>query len=118
MIVHFCTCIGGDKKSFQTGETILVRVDLYDDYGHKKDKGGDIVRATIDDTKGYHHAPGVVTDNLDGTYTVELKAYWSGPSFIKVIIAYNREAVTAVYRSRTKVCSYVHLLSVVCISEL
>ncbi|KAL4222941.1 Neurexophilin and PC-esterase domain [Mactra antiquata] len=93
------------KTSYEQGEVIHVIVQVYDGYGYKKTTGGDLLRATMHDREYNYHASGVVIDNLDGTYLVEIKAFWTGPSIIKVILAYTREAITAVYRVRTEVLS-------------
>ncbi|KAL4218892.1 Neurexophilin [Mactra antiquata] len=92
----------GDRTTYNLGEVIRITITVYNDYGLRKSTGGDQLRATLHNLKFSAHAPGIVTDNNDGTYTAELKAFWTGPSVVNVSISYTRELITALYRVRNQ----------------
>ena len=85
------------------GDTIRVRIDLYDGYGVPRQTGGDQLRVRIFETALKASASGYILDHMNGSYTAIVKCLWAGKPTILVYISYTREAVRALYHVRRTV---------------
>ncbi|XP_046563403.1 NXPE family member 3-like isoform X1 [Haliotis rubra] len=90
--------LASTKTDFKLGDTISVKIQLFDEYKRRKTKGGDNVRIWMSEKSKEARAAGVVTDNKDGTYTGTLRALWTGSPKIEATIASRKENVDIFYR--------------------
>ena len=97
---------GGDGEEVQckVGQVVRVRADLVDGFGRRRKLGYDDVRAWIVEKKrdkGSSRRAGVeVTDLKNGSYVASFRCLWAGSSYIHVNVAYPREYLALVLRSR------------------
>ncbi|ESO87001.1 hypothetical protein LOTGIDRAFT_166736 [Lottia gigantea] len=91
---------------FNQYEAVTVKIQLYNGFGQLLKRGGDDVRVWI--TGENFQAGGEVYDLHNGTYVAEVKAFWTGKSKIHVSIAYSREELRILLRTRreSKVLRY------------
>ncbi|XP_046353340.2 NXPE family member 4-like [Haliotis rufescens] len=87
----------GQRTTYNAGERITVKVQLFDGYGLPKKRGGDLVRIWLRDLAESACSAGHVTDNEDGTYTGVLRAAWAGQPEIIASIAGPRESLKILY---------------------
>ncbi|XP_067661188.1 NXPE family member 3-like isoform X3 [Haliotis asinina] len=90
--------LASSKTDFKLGDTISVKIQLFDEYKRRKTTGGDNVRIWMSEKSKEARAAGVVTDNKDGTYIGTLKALWAGSPKIEASIASRKENVDIFYR--------------------
>ncbi|XP_012944168.1 NXPE family member 3 [Aplysia californica] len=84
------------SKSFTIGDTISLRIDLKDGYGHHKTKGGDVVRAWLKGLDDYNRMMMEMRDHGNGTYTATVRLMWAARvARVKVALAYPREYLRA-----------------------
>ncbi|XP_061403377.1 NXPE family member 4-like isoform X2 [Lethenteron reissneri] len=82
------------------GDSVLLRVEMRDGAGRPKRHGGDFLAARVHNVALGAAASGVVTDNGDGSYAVELVAAWPGEGLLEVTMVNPSEAVGLLERVR------------------
>ncbi|XP_041368881.1 NXPE family member 1-like [Gigantopelta aegis] len=85
--------LGNERKLFELGEKITVRMTLSDGNGKAKSVGGDQVRVWMVEPAKKANSAGYVIDHGNGTYTGHLKALWVGSPVIKSAIAITCEGI-------------------------
>ncbi|XP_041370385.1 NXPE family member 3-like isoform X1 [Gigantopelta aegis] len=85
--------LGNERKLFELGEKITVRITLSDGNGKAKSVGGDQVRVWMVEPPKKANSAGYVIDHGNGTYTGHLKALWVGSPVIRSAIAITCEGI-------------------------
>ncbi|KAM4031807.1 NXPE family member 1-like isoform 2-T2 [Anomaloglossus baeobatrachus] len=97
---HSTATIVDYKPMYCVGDTITVRVEMYNFFGVKKTYGGDFLRARIFSPKLGAGASGEIKDFNNGTYNVYFSLFWEGEVKISILLMHPSEGVTALWRSR------------------
>ncbi|XP_062995584.1 NXPE family member 2-like [Elgaria multicarinata webbii] len=91
-----------NKDSYCVGEHLMVRLDLYDHLGKKKEYGGDFIRARIYSSSLKAGASGHIKDYSNGTYLVNFTLFWEGDARVSLLLIHSSEAVSALWAARKK----------------
>lgn len=96
-----CTCSVVDpKETYQVGESVTLTVIAKDTKGRLKTYGGDFFQAKLYNTELKASVYGQVTDNNNGTYTINLALQWAGTATVSVRMIHSSEAVQVLARQR------------------
>uniref|UniRef100_A0A670KKR7 NXPE C-terminal domain-containing protein n=1 Tax=Podarcis muralis TaxID=64176 RepID=A0A670KKR7_PODMU len=90
------------KGSYCVGEHLMVRLDLYNYLGKRKEYGGDFLRARIFSSSLRAGASGHITDYRNGTYLVNFTLFWEGDVRVSVLLIHPSEGVSALWAARKK----------------
>ena len=88
------------RDIYQVGDRILLRVDLYDQRGNIRTRGGDEVRIWLKDPEQGHSTAAEVIDLGNGSYTGEATLKWTGLTHVRACLAYSREFLRLVIELR------------------
>ncbi|XP_050396833.2 NXPE family member 1 [Patella vulgata] len=97
---HSTLTLLNPKTQYNVGDVITVRINMVDGYGKQRVVGGDDVRVRMKGINNVHLASGNVMDLNNGSYTVTLKALWSGKVTIEATLPYTREAIATMFKWR------------------
>ncbi|XP_069104857.1 NXPE family member 4-like isoform X2 [Argopecten irradians] len=75
------------------GSKLRVRISLYNGYNHSLTQGGDLLNIWLRNKDGTSTVAGYVVDNLNGTYTGHVMAFWAGNVTIKVTVTNTKEGI-------------------------
>ncbi|XP_059146734.1 uncharacterized protein LOC131934668 [Physella acuta] len=95
-----------NSQTFTVGDTIALRVEVKDQEGQPKVKGGDEMRAWFQDLDHDSKLAGQVTDLNNGTYLVTAVLPWEGRLRVTIHLAYSREFFTALLTSHLMIKGY------------
>ncbi|XP_044312245.1 NXPE family member 4-like isoform X3 [Varanus komodoensis] len=90
------------KDSYCVGEHLLVRLDLFDHLGKRKEYGGDFLRARIYSPGLKAAASGLIKDYGNGTYLANFTLFWEGDVKVSLLLIHPSEAVSALWAARKK----------------
>ncbi|XP_062995635.1 NXPE family member 4-like isoform X1 [Elgaria multicarinata webbii] len=90
------------KDSYCVGEHLMVRLDLYDHLGKRKEYGGDFLRARIHSSSQKAGASGLIKDYRNGTFLVNFTLFWEGDVSISLLLVHPSEGVSALWAARKK----------------
>ncbi|KAF7236931.1 NXPE family member 4 [Varanus komodoensis] len=90
------------KGSYCVGEHLLVRLDLFDHLGKRKEYGGDFLQARIYSPGLKAAASGHIQDYKNGTYLVNFTLFWEGDVKVSLLLIHSSEAVSALWATRKK----------------
>ncbi|XP_061448702.1 NXPE family member 4-like [Rhineura floridana] len=90
------------RSSYCVGDPLMVRLDLYDHLGKRKEYGGDFLRARIYSSGLKAGASGRITDYRNGTYLVNFTLFWAGDVRVSLLLIHPSEAVSALWAARKK----------------
>ncbi|CAI5795384.1 Uncharacterized protein PODLI_1B033521 [Podarcis lilfordi] len=90
------------KGSYCVGEHLMVRLDLYNYLGKRKEYGGDFLRARIFSSSLRAGASGRITDYRNGTYLVNFTLFWEGDVRVSILLIHPSEGVSALWAARKK----------------
>ncbi|CAJ0964176.1 unnamed protein product [Ranitomeya imitator] len=96
-----------EKPTYCVGDTITVRLEMYNYLGEKKNSGGDFLRAHIYSLKLEAGASGEIKDFNNGTYNVYFTLFWEGEVKISVLLMHPSEGVSALWKSRNHGYKYI-----------
>ncbi|XP_069607626.1 NXPE family member 2-like isoform X2 [Ranitomeya imitator] len=96
-----------EKPTYCVGDTITVRLEMYNYLGEKKNNGGDFLRAHIYSLKLEAGASGEIKDFNNGTYNVYFTLFWEGEVKISVLLMHPSEGVSALWKSRNHGYKYI-----------
>ncbi|XP_060553999.1 NXPE family member 4-like isoform X2 [Ruditapes philippinarum] len=82
------------------GDTVTVRVVLYNGYGQRKQQGGDLIRVWMKEPSLGASSTGHVIDNKNGSYSAILTAFWEGKPEIVIAIISPREVISTAFKRR------------------
>lgn len=90
------------KDSYCLGDHLLVRLDMYDHLGKRKEYGGDFLRARLYSPHLKAGASGHIEDYRNGTYLVNFTLFWAGDVRISILLIHPSEGVSAMWAARKK----------------
>ncbi|XP_042331561.1 NXPE family member 4-like isoform X2 [Sceloporus undulatus] len=90
------------KDSYCVGEHLMVRLDMYDHLGKRKEYGGDFLRARIYSLDLKAGASGSIKDFRNGTYLVNFTLFWEGNVRASILLIHPSEGISALWASRKK----------------
>ncbi|KAH0623359.1 hypothetical protein JD844_031610 [Phrynosoma platyrhinos] len=90
------------KDSYCVGEHLMVRLDMYDYLGKRKEYGGDFIRARIYSLGLKAGASGSIKDFRNGTYLVNFTLFWEGDVRASILLIHPSEGVSALWAARKK----------------
>ncbi|XP_077775994.1 NXPE family member 4-like isoform X2 [Podarcis muralis] len=90
------------KGSYCIGDPLIVRLDLYNHLGKRKEYGGDFLRARIYSSSLRAGASGHITDYKNGTYLVNFTLFWEGDVRVSILLIHPSEGVSALWAARKK----------------
>ncbi|XP_042331562.1 NXPE family member 1-like isoform X1 [Sceloporus undulatus] len=96
------TTILNHKDSYCVGEHLMVRLDMYDHLGKRKEYGGDFLRARIYSLDLKAGASGSIKDFRNGTYLVNFTLFWEGNVRASILLIHPSEGVSALWAARKK----------------
>ncbi|XP_046346502.1 NXPE family member 3-like [Haliotis rufescens] len=85
------------KTVYNLGETVKVKILLYDAFKRPLHRGGDILTVSMDGQNGASSA-GRIIDHQNGSYTGILRAMWTGSCSIVANILCTRESFAMTYQ--------------------
>ncbi|XP_066495433.1 NXPE family member 4-like [Tiliqua scincoides] len=80
----------------------MVRLDLYDYLGKRKEYGGDFLRVRIHSPSLQAGASGHIKDYRNGTYLVNFTLFWEGAVRVSLLLIHPSEGVSALWAARKK----------------
>ncbi|XP_063283393.1 NXPE family member 2-like isoform X2 [Pelobates fuscus] len=89
-----------DRQQYCNGDSLTVRVDMFNYLGQRKTYGGDFLTARIYSTDLGAAASGRVEDFNNGSYNIHFILSWEGNVKISVILYHPSEGVSALWRAR------------------
>ncbi|XP_066495796.1 NXPE family member 4-like isoform X2 [Tiliqua scincoides] len=90
------------KDSYCVGDHLMVRLDLYDYLGKRKEYGGDFLRVRIHSPSLQAGASGHIKDYRNGTYLVNFTLFWEGAVRVSLLLIHPSEGVSALWAARKK----------------
>nr|XP_056716816.1 NXPE family member 4-like [Euleptes europaea] len=90
------------KDSYCLGDHLMVRLDMYDHLGKRKEYGGDFLRARVYSSGLKAGASGHVEDYRNGTYLVNFTLFWEGDVKVSILLIHPSEGVSAMWAARKK----------------
>ncbi|XP_076432352.1 NXPE family member 4-like [Peromyscus maniculatus bairdii] len=97
---HSTATILNPRDTHCVGDKLDVLLEARDHLGHRKEYGGDFLRARMSSPALKAGASGKVTDFNNGTYLVSFTLFWEGPVALSVLLIHPSEGVSALWRAR------------------
>ncbi|KAK3749519.1 hypothetical protein RRG08_043425 [Elysia crispata] len=88
------------KPTHSVGQTVAIRIDIYNGYGHPMARGGDVIWVWLTEKEKGAALAAHITDFRNGTYLAEAPVLWIGQITIKVSVRYPRESLRALLYTR------------------
>ncbi|XP_073428827.1 NXPE family member 1-like isoform X1 [Dendrobates tinctorius] len=104
---HSTASIVDEKPTYCVGDTLTVRLEMYNYLGEKKNNGGDFLRARIFSLKLEAGASGEIKDFNNGTYNVYFTLFWEGEVKISVLLMHPSEGASVLWKSRNHGYKYI-----------
>ncbi|KAM8927719.1 NXPE family member 2-like [Pelodytes ibericus] len=95
------------KEKYCVGDSITVRVDMFDYLCKRKSHGGDFLMARIFSSDIKAAASGRVDDFKNGTYNINFTLFWQGTISFSILLIHPSEGVSALWQARNKGHGYV-----------
>ncbi|XP_048199843.1 NXPE family member 2-like [Perognathus longimembris pacificus] len=99
---HSRVIILNPKDAYCQGDQLDVLLEMRDFLGHRKEYGGDFLRARMSSPGLKAAASGKVTDFDNGTYLVSFTLFWEGQVSLSVVLMHPSEGVSALWRARNQ----------------
>ncbi|XP_048199842.1 NXPE family member 4 isoform X2 [Perognathus longimembris pacificus] len=99
---HSRVIILNPKDAYCKGDQLDVLLEMRDFLGHRKEYGGDFLRARMSSPGLKAAASGKVTDLDNGTYLVSFTLFWEGQVSLSVVLMHPSEGVSALWRARNQ----------------
>ncbi|KAL6032199.1 hypothetical protein STEG23_026908 [Scotinomys teguina] len=97
---HSTATILNPRDTYCMGDKLDVLLEARDHMGHRKEYGGDFLRARMSCPALKAGASGKVTDFNNGTYLVSFTLFWTGPVSLSILLIHPSEGVSALWRAR------------------
>ncbi|KAM5227023.1 NXPE family member 4-like [Hipposideros larvatus] len=97
---HSRATILNPQDTYCTGDQLDILVEMRDHLGHRKEYGGDFLRARMSSSALKAGASGKVTDFNNGTYLVSFTLFWEGQVSLSLLLIHPSEGVSALWRAR------------------
>ncbi|KAL4235814.1 Neurexophilin [Mactra antiquata] len=88
--------------SVKIGDTVIIRIQLYNGRNERRTRGGDLVRVWLAEDRLGAKTTAQVTDNKDGSYNAIIRTFWVGRPQIQAAIISPREVVATAFKRRYK----------------
>lgn len=99
---HSTATILNPQDSYCTGDQLHILLEMKDHLGHRKEYGGDFLRARMSSPALKAGASGKVTDFNNGTYLVSFTLFWEGQVSLSVLLIHPSEGAAALWRARNQ----------------
>ncbi|XP_028639487.1 NXPE family member 4-like isoform X3 [Grammomys surdaster] len=99
---HSTATILNPRDTYCVGDQLDVLLVAKDYFGHRKEYGGDFLRARMSSPALKAGASGKVTDFNNGTYLVSFTLFWEGPVSLSILLMHPSEGVSALWRARNQ----------------
>uniref|UniRef100_A0A8D2DK47 NXPE C-terminal domain-containing protein n=1 Tax=Sciurus vulgaris TaxID=55149 RepID=A0A8D2DK47_SCIVU len=99
---HSTVSILNPRHTYCRGDQLDVLMEARDPLGHRKEYGGDFLRARMSSPVLKAGASGKVTDFNNGTYLVSFTLLWEGRISLSLLLIHPSEGVSALWRARNQ----------------
>ncbi|XP_014640738.1 PREDICTED: NXPE family member 2 isoform X2 [Ceratotherium simum simum] len=99
---HSRVTILSPQDTYCRGDQLDILLEVRDHLGHRKEYGGDFLRARISSSALKAGASGKVTDFNNGTYLVSFTLFWEGQVSLSLLLIHPSEGVSALWRARNQ----------------
>ncbi|XP_069894613.1 NXPE family member 2-like isoform X1 [Dipodomys merriami] len=99
---HSRAVILNPQDTYCKGDQLDILLEMKDHLGHRKQYGGDFLRARMSSPALKAGASGKVTDFNNGTYLVSFTLFWEGQVSLSVVLIHPSEGVSALWRARNQ----------------
>ncbi|EDL95413.1 rCG58102, isoform CRA_a [Rattus norvegicus] len=99
---HSTATILNPQRVYCIGDQLDVLLVAKDYFGHRKEYGGDFLRARMSSPALKAGASGKVTDFNNGTYLVSFTLFWEGRVSLSILLMHPSEGVSALWRARNQ----------------
>uniref|UniRef100_A0A2K6T3F7 Neurexophilin and PC-esterase domain family member 4 n=2 Tax=Saimiri boliviensis TaxID=27679 RepID=A0A2K6T3F7_SAIBB len=99
---HSTTTILNPRDTYCRGDQLDILLEMRDHLGHRKQYGGDFLRARMSSPALMAGASGKVTDFNNGTYLISFTLFWEGQVSLSLLLIHSSEAVSALWRARNQ----------------
>ncbi|XP_020845380.1 NXPE family member 2-like isoform X3 [Phascolarctos cinereus] len=99
---HSVTKIINPKTTYCRGDQLDILLEVRDYLEHRKQYGGDFLRARISSPKLMTGASGQITDFNNGTYHVSFTLFWAGKVSVSLLLIHPSEGASALWRARNR----------------
>ncbi|OWF49200.1 NXPE family member 4-like isoform X1 [Mizuhopecten yessoensis] len=93
---RFCVVeldIDRKTKTFTAGTELIARIHLYNGNNKSLTQGGDLLNIWLNNADESSSVAGYVVDNMNGTYTGHVMAFWAGNVSVKVSVTNTKEGI-------------------------
>ncbi|XP_053307771.1 NXPE family member 4-like [Spea bombifrons] len=95
------------KEKYCVGDSLIVRVDMFDHLAKRKCHGGDFLMARIYSPDIQASASGRIEDLGNGSYNINFTLFWQGTVHFSILLIHPSEGVSALWQARNKGHGYV-----------
>ncbi|XP_062951749.1 NXPE family member 4-like [Cynocephalus volans] len=99
---HSRATILNPRDTYCRGDQLDILLEARDHLGHRKEYGGDFLRARMSSPALQAGAAGKVTDFNNGTYLVSFTLFWEGRVSLSLLLIHPSEGVSALWRARNQ----------------
>ncbi|CAH2319461.1 Hypothetical predicted protein [Pelobates cultripes] len=96
------------RDKYCVGDSLVVKVDMFDHLGKRKTHGGDFLMARIFSSNVKAGASGKIEDLENGTYNIHFTLFWPGVVNFSIHMIHPSEGVSALWQARNKGYGYVN----------
>ncbi|KAM9220528.1 NXPE family member 1-like [Dugong dugon] len=99
---HSKVTVLNPRDTYCIGEQLDLLLEVRDHLGHRKEYGGDFLRARMSSPALKAGASGEVTDFNNGTYLIRFTLFWEGQVSLSLLLIHPSEGVSALWRARNQ----------------
>ncbi|XP_033061600.1 NXPE family member 4 isoform X2 [Trachypithecus francoisi] len=99
---HSKATILNPRDTYCRGDQLDILLEMRDHLGHRKQYGGDFLRARMSSPALMAGASGKVTDFNNGTYLVSFTLFWEGQVSLSLLLIHPSEGVSALWSARNQ----------------
>ncbi|XP_012325897.2 NXPE family member 4 isoform X3 [Aotus nancymaae] len=99
---HSTATILNPRDTYCRGDQLDILLEMRDHLGHRKQYGGDFLRARMSSPALMAGASGKVTDFNNGTYLISFTLFWEGLVSLSLLLIHSSEGVSALWRARNQ----------------
>uniref|UniRef100_A0A8C6A9L5 NXPE C-terminal domain-containing protein n=1 Tax=Marmota marmota marmota TaxID=9994 RepID=A0A8C6A9L5_MARMA len=99
---HSTVTILNPRDTYCRGDQLDILLEARDHMGHRKEYGGDFLRARMSSPALKAGASGKVMDFNNGTYLVSFTLFWEGQVSLSLLLIHPSEGVSALWRARNQ----------------
>ncbi|XP_015345154.1 NXPE family member 1-like [Marmota marmota marmota] len=99
---HSTVTLLNPRDTYCRGDQLDILLEARDHLGHRKEYGGDFLRARMSSPALKAGASRKVTDFNNGTYLVSFTLFWEGQVSLSLLLIHPSEGVSALWRARNQ----------------